>query len=221
MHPWQVRPSSSGRKVEDRRDRDQDVPAVSRTPTAWRSTSSSRAPTRSRTVVYKLLGPHGIPIEGEWYTGTFRDAVFGASRTAHEGRIRHEIGQRHRQGEPESRSTITKLPLKFAGVENQYFAIARSSPMPQPSRRRRIAGTARRSRCCSHKDEKASRNPTSASRSRRSRSRSGPNCPLTHTYRVFAGPKTAEALKPYRREELALYRKTSWHPVGAPDLPST
>ena len=25
---------------------------------------------------YKLYGPHGIPIEGEWYTSTFRDVFF-------------------------------------------------------------------------------------------------------------------------------------------------
>ncbi len=35
------------------------------------------SPDRERKVVYNLLGPHGIPIEGEWYTGTFRDLVFG------------------------------------------------------------------------------------------------------------------------------------------------
>ena len=35
------------------------------------------SPDKERTVVYNLLGPHGIPIEGEWYTGTFRDLVFG------------------------------------------------------------------------------------------------------------------------------------------------
>ena len=35
------------------------------------------SPDKERTVVYNLMGPHGIPIEGEWYTGTFRDVVFG------------------------------------------------------------------------------------------------------------------------------------------------
>ena len=33
------------------------------------------SPDKERSVVYNLLGPHGIPIEGEWYTGTFRDVV--------------------------------------------------------------------------------------------------------------------------------------------------
>ena len=35
------------------------------------------SPDKERKVVYNLRGPHGIPIEGEWYTGTFRDLFFG------------------------------------------------------------------------------------------------------------------------------------------------
>ena len=35
------------------------------------------SPDKERSVVYNLLGPHGIPIEGDWYTGTFRDVFFG------------------------------------------------------------------------------------------------------------------------------------------------
>ena len=40
----------------------------------------------------------------------------------------------------------------------------------------------------------------------------GPNAPVTHTYNVFAGPKTIAALTPYGAEELASYRKgyTFW-----------
>ena len=38
----------------------------------------------------------------------------------------------------------------------------------------------------------------------------GPNVPLVHTYKVFAGPKTVEALAPYGAEELASYRKNQW-----------
>jgi YidC/Oxa1 family membrane protein insertase len=38
-----------------------------------------------------------------------------------------------------------------------------------------------------------------------------PDKPVTHTYRVFAGPKTNEALTPFHAELLATYRK-SWIP---------
>src|SRR6185437_10715984 len=35
------------------------------------------SPVEERAVAYKLLGPYHIPIEGEWYTATFRDVFFG------------------------------------------------------------------------------------------------------------------------------------------------
>ena len=40
--------------------------------------------------------------------------------------------------------------------------------------------------------------------------RVGPNLPVTHTYRVFTGPKTFQALAPYGAEDLASYRKNQW-----------
>jgi YidC/Oxa1 family membrane protein insertase len=42
----------------------------------------------------------------------------------------------------------------------------------------------------------------------------GPNQPVAHTYRVFAGPKTDDALKPYHAEGLAIYRKNQWIPLA-------
>ena len=57
------------------------------------------------------------------------------------------------------------------------------------------------------------RKPISASSLRHGRCRSGPTR-ATHTYRVFAGPKTIEALKPYGAEDLAGYRKNNWIPFA-------
>ena len=47
--------------------------------------------------------------------------------------------------------------------------------------------------------------------------RIGPNQPVTHTHRVFAGPKIGRpfALKAYHAEGLAIYRKNQWIPLGA------
>ena len=42
-----------------------------------RGRAEIREPRQERSLVYHLLGPHGIPIEGIWYTGTFRDVFFG------------------------------------------------------------------------------------------------------------------------------------------------
>ena len=47
----------------------------------------------------------------------------------------------------------------------------------------------------------------------------GPNQPVAHTYRVFAGPKTVDALKAYHAEGLAIYRKNQWIPLCAADRP--
>ena len=38
----------------------------------------------------------------------------------------------------------------------------------------------------------------------------GPNRPISHNYRVFAGPKTVEILADYRAEGLASYHKNQW-----------
>ena len=91
------------------------------------------SPDKERSVVYNLLGPHGIPIEGEWYTGTFRDVVFG-QLNGQRNRDCHPRGQRRRRRATDSPIDNTALPLVFAGVENQYFAIL-IEPNPTPDRR--------------------------------------------------------------------------------------
>ena len=48
------------------------------------------------------LGPHGIPIEGEWYTGTFRDVFFGLvdprGHLSIETRTVYDVGKRRMIG---------------------------------------------------------------------------------------------------------------------------
>ena len=55
------------------------------------------SPDKERSFVYNLLGPYGIPIEGEWYTGTFRDVVFG-QLNGQKDRYPHELGERRGLG---------------------------------------------------------------------------------------------------------------------------
>ena len=89
------------------------------------------SPDRDRTFSYNLLGPHGIPIEGEWYTGTFREIFFG---TYNQGKIKvdtHTAYDIAKAGEKPIESTT--LPLRFTGVENQYFATLMA---PYPANRR-------------------------------------------------------------------------------------
>ena len=88
------------------------------------------SPDRDRTFSYNLLGPHGIPIEGEWYTGTFREIFFG---TYNQGKIKvdtHTAYDIAKAGEKPIESTT--LPLRFTGVENQYFATL-MAPYPAPT----------------------------------------------------------------------------------------
>ncbi len=171
------------------------------------------SPDRERKVVYNLRGPHGIPIEGEWYTGTFRDLFFS---TIEHGQIK----------KPETYAAMdiakagdkppdnTALPLAYAGVENQYFAaLIEPAQLPTGQEDRwdgRTVAQVRRKEDALQKSDigfvMTSRPMTIA-----------PGQHVVHTYRLFAGPKTADALGPYRAEGLASYRKNQWIPL-APEI---
>jgi YidC/Oxa1 family membrane protein insertase len=165
------------------------------------------SPDKERSVVYNLLGPHGIPIEGEWYTGTFRDVVFGQLK----GKA-IEIVTNAASDVAGATTTNpidnTALPLVFAGVENQYFAVL-VAPKPIPS------GDADRwdgktTALVLHKNEQAIQKSDVGVRISSKPISVGPNRRVTHTYRVFAGPKTVEVLADYKAEGLASYHKNQW-----------
>jgi len=167
------------------------------------------SPDKDRSVVYNLLGPHGIPIEGEWYTGTFRDVVFGQLQGKEIKPISHSAS------EVASATTLfdnTALPLVFAGIENQYFAIlVEPAKLPTGNEDRWESKTIA---LLLKKDEKSPQKSDVGVRITSKPITIGPNVPAEHTYRVFAGPKTPEALKPYNAEGLATYRKNQWIPFA-------
>jgi YidC/Oxa1 family membrane protein insertase len=78
-----------------------------------------------QTFRYQLAGPHGIPIEGVWYTYTYRNAILGTLegsddlyRTLEDSRrISNEEGGPRVPEDPNS-----KALLQYAVVANQYFA---------------------------------------------------------------------------------------------------
>ncbi len=106
----------------------------------------------------------------------------------------------------------TTLPLAFAGVENQYFAIlVEPDPLPTGEQDRWDSKTIA---LLLEKDEKATQKSDVGVRITSKPITIGPNQPVVHSYRVFAGPKTAEALKPYHAEGLATYRKNQWIPFA-------
>ena len=154
---------------------------------------------------YKLYGPHGIPIEGEWYTSTFRDVFFGLEG---ESKVAtHASTEIIKYKDDLSSMRVATRPLKYAGVEDQYFAtfiqpwpVARS----QEERRDQEAGPV-----VFAEDVKA---PQKSDVGVEIVSRPidlGRNLgEVSHKYRVFAGPKLAAALAPFEATDLASYRKT-------------
>ena len=75
---------------------------------------------------YQLTGGHGLPIEGDWYTGTYRTAVMGAADANNNlgapakeesASISHRAG-----GNRVPEDSQHGAYLQFAGVMNQYFA---------------------------------------------------------------------------------------------------
>ena len=167
------------------------------------------SPEKKNSVVYKLLGPHGIPIEGEWYTGTFRDAVFGqvdGTTTKIVTLSAYDIAKRGREN-PERFQT---QPLRFAGVENQYFA-AVLEPVLKPQEER---WDEEWTPVVLHDDVENRQKSDIGVELVSKPVGVGPNVPVTHTYRVFTGPKTVDALTPFGAEDLAAYRKSNWIPLA-------
>lgn len=167
------------------------------------------SPDTDRKIAYELLGPHGIPIEGDWYTGTFRDLFFAsASDSTIVTKAAYNVAK-----DPTQPERFTSMPLQYAGVENQYFAVFVA---PEPK-----AATLESNRIAEARSVVVATNPSDVSRADVSVEllakpfSVGPNRAATHLYRVFAGPKTAEALAPFGAEDLSAYRK-GWRigPLG-------
>src|SRR5262249_14709009 len=77
---------------------------------------------------YQISGPRGMPIEGEWYTSTYRQGIVGYpdSRTLEDPRQ-----VRHMSGSDPVRSSDSK-PIRYAGVMLQYFASVMALDDVQP-----------------------------------------------------------------------------------------
>jgi YidC/Oxa1 family membrane protein insertase len=175
------------------------------------------SPEKERSLVYKLLGPHGIPIEGEWYTGTFRDVFFGQV----EGRkvtIVTKSGSDIAKGK-DNPDRFQSLPLKFAGVENQYFAsFVEPDPTPPTPEARWDSESIG---VVIHEEPQALQKADVTVQITSKPVKVGPNAPVVHKYKVFAGPKTADALQPYGAEALTSYRKNQWFGIPfAPEVAS-
>ena len=153
---------------------------------------------------YRLQGPYGIPVEGAWYTSLFREVFFGKLNgkvTEIETKAANEVVEREQKGDP---IRATSLPLLYAGVENQYFAVfLEPRPLPQSEDQRwdeKTVATVIHPEAERHKSEVSVVIDSRAFEA-------APNAPLEHAYYLYAGPKSAEALAPYGATDLSSYRK--------------
>src|SRR5262249_5918005 len=109
----------------------------------------------------------------------------------------------------------TTYPLRFAGVENQYFTTF-VEPVPPPTGQEDRWDN-KATAVVLEKSEKLTQQPDVGVRITSKPVTIGPDLTVTHTYLIYAGPKTAAALSPYGAEKLATYRKSQWIPF-APDI---
>jgi YidC/Oxa1 family membrane protein insertase len=170
------------------------------------------SPEAKQQVVYKLIGPHGVPIEGEWYTGTFRDAFFGQLSGAKTNIATKSANDIAKAKQPEH---YQSSPLRFAGIENQYFAVlVEPDPLPTNDESRWETDAVA---TVLDADPKALQKADIGLEITSKPLAVGPNAPRTQRFKVFAGPKTADALAPYAAQGLASYRKVGW--FGIPFAP--
>jgi YidC/Oxa1 family membrane protein insertase len=175
---------------------------------------SFQSPGKPRTVVYNLLGPHGIPIEGEWYTSTFREVFFGLLGKG--GSVEIPTYSAADVSAAKKPLDNTALPLRFAGVENQYFATL-VEPLPPPTgqeNRWDELAVAMYHPPSRPQDRSATQKGAVAVKIKSRPIKLDTDAKAVHTYRVFAGPKTPDVLAPYGAEGLASYRKSSWIPFA-------
>src|SRR5262249_51501675 len=71
---------------------------------------------------YQLTGGHGLPIEGKWYTGTFRNALILRMEGSSPERELQDLRQISLWEGGAEVSKDAKSLLRYAGVAIQYFA---------------------------------------------------------------------------------------------------
>lgn len=158
-----------------------------------------------RELLYRLDGPSGIPIEGDWYTHTFRNAFFGKKKDEEAVEVwtysSYDIAKK-----PDA-YVNNVYPTAFAGVENQYYttflmpeapaaqvgeAIMTVVDIPDPNELKKVDVAV----------DLVSK-PVEVE----------PGKTVTHPYILFAGPKTDVALEPFGASELAIYRQVGRIPI--------
>ena len=84
--------------------------------------TSARAGDEKTDFRYQLCSAHGLPVEGGWYTYTFRNALIG--RVDSRGSLWRDLQDSRTIGFKGGGEPVEKLgkPLIYGGVAVQYFA---------------------------------------------------------------------------------------------------
>ena len=71
---------------------------------------------------YQLAGAHGLPVEGKWYTGTFRNALIARVDKSNVLRDLQDLRQIDLWGGGKAVAKEKNHAIRYAGVAVQYFA---------------------------------------------------------------------------------------------------
>jgi YidC/Oxa1 family membrane protein insertase len=167
---------------------------------------------QDHSVTYRLLGPYGLPLEGQWYSYTYRDLFFAPTDIGSSliSRTSANVAKSSdpSAGYPAEQVTI---PIRFAGVETQYFADFIEMKAEPGSESNWIAEATERLVGPVPVDPNNSNITVSLTTKP---VRLAPNTPVTHEYSVFLGSKTKQILTPYNAIELTTYRR-GWAVPGS------
>ena len=164
---------------------------------------------KTHALAYRFLGPHGLPIEGDWYTSVFRDVFISQVGESPITRSADTIAKAK-----DKQERVSQKALRYAGVENQYFAVF-VEPKPLPATKEQAWDAETSPKLIRDDAEQATKSDVSIEVLSKSFDVPAKG-KLTHLYRVFAGPKTPDALALFGAEDLASYRKGWQFPIIGP-----
>ncbi len=160
-----------------------------------------------RSIRYRLHGPSGIPIEGEWYSTNLRNAYFASA----DGNLITHSANDIVNETPEDELEAQRKPgyvwsssagsLAFSGVENQYFA---TFLKPEPSSENLRSDAVM---TVIDADPNKKRSADVSVDVTFPKLEVTPARPVTDRFVLYAGPKTDEALAAFGAEDLATFRR--------------
>lgn len=167
---------------------------------------------QDHSVTYRLLGPYGLPLEGQWYSYTYRDLFF-APADPNASLISRTSANVAKSSDPTSGYPLEQVttPIRFAGVETQYFANFVELKPAAGTESNWIADATERLVGPVPVDPNKSNITVSLTTKP---VRLAPNVPVVHEYSVFMGSKTKQVLMPYNAIELTTYRR-GWAVPGS------